>query len=137
MIDVMAAFSNLTTNSSNIMSSNLTVNSSNTLSSNLTNVMSCLNVKCQSESTDCIQTLYQYSDTSIQIVKRMNGTKNVIAEVATEFVVGTFLLLVLLCVLCFAVYVSISFYVRWRQKGTFLSALQSMRQDFRHAQVPA
>ena len=137
MIAVMAAFSNMTTNSSNIMSSNLTMNSSNTLSSNLTNVMSCLTLKCQSESTECVQSVYQYSDTHIQIVRRMNGTKNVIAEVATEFVVGTFLLLVLVCVLCFAVYVSISFYVRWRQKGTFLSALQSMRQDFRHEQMSA
>ena len=88
----MAAFSNLTTNSSNIMSnnlttnssnimlSNLTMNSSNTLSSNLSNIMSCINVKCQSESTECVQSVYQYSDTTIQFVKRMNGTKNVIAE---------------------------------------------------------
>lgn len=93
------------------------------------NVTSDSRLVCKEEIQILATPVFEWGNTSVQIVRRNNGTDNVVAEFATEYLVGSFFALLAVCLLICAMYISLVFYIKWRQKRSLLSALQTVKEE--------
>jgi len=88
-----------------------------------------INLHCKHESVQSVVSIYEMHQTSVQIVRRRNGTDYVVAEIATDFLVGSFFVFLSVCLLIAFVYLSVVFYVKWHQKRSFLTALHTVQDE--------
>ena len=72
---------------------------------------------------------WEFGNTTIQITRKRNGTHDIIGEIATEYVAGTFFLLISLCLMIFIIYVCVLIFEKWRRKGSLTDALESVRTE--------
>lgn len=87
-------------------------------------------VQCKHENVDSIATIFSRGYVSVQVVKRRNGTDEVVGDVAAEYLVGTFLLLIAVCLIIWAFYLALVFYVKHKQQRSFVTALQTVKAGF-------
>lgn len=109
----------------------------NITASEVMNLTASLCKKCLHESVDCVTTIFENSETTVQILRRRNGTNYVVAEVASEFLAGTFFAFLAVCLLICFVYISVVFYVKLHQKRSFMSALKTVREEIDSVKVPS
>lgn len=88
------------------------------------------NYQCKRNNIQSVTSIFTRGDMTVQIVQRRNGTDAVVGKVAAEYLVGTFLLLIAVCLIIWAFYVALVFYVKHMQQRSFVTALQTVNAGF-------
>lgn len=94
-----------------------------------------LSLRCMETTVLDVKPIWTWENTAIQLVRKENGTDTVVSEMATEYLFGSFFLLLSLCLTVFVIYICIVFWVRYRRKGSYIHAMQAVNEQLKEIQV--